>query len=155
MNLDDRFWNKVRKGGQAQCWEWIGNRSQGGTGYGQFSVGNKLHGAHRVIWMATYGPILPGRHVLHHCDNKACVKPDHLYLGTKRDNALDMGRRSGFHNAKLTDDSVRQLRHLAGTGIPASRLADTFGISPAHARKVVSGRAKAHVSAGPDAEGTR
>lgn len=82
-----RFWSKVRKGDG--CWEWQAKRFD--NGYGSFAVSrNKNQGAHRVAWELTNGPIPAGMSVLHHCDNRPCVRPDHLFLGTQLDNMRDM-----------------------------------------------------------------
>jgi hypothetical protein len=85
--LGVRFWTKVEK--SASCWLWIASRD--GNGYGTFwnIDQRRLDRAHRVAWEMTYGPIPNGLHVLHHCDVPPCVRPDHLWLGSHRDNMLD------------------------------------------------------------------
>ena len=89
---ETRFWAQVQKG--AECWEWVGCRLW--NGYGQIKVGGKKTKAHRYSWQLHYGDI--SGLVLHKCDNPACVRPDHLYLGDQKDNARDRDTRgrNGF-----------------------------------------------------------
>ena len=59
------------------------------AGYGQKQIGSKVQYAHRIAWQLNEGPIPKGLCVLHRCDNRRCVRPSHLFLGTKKDNAID------------------------------------------------------------------
>ena len=86
------FWAKVRK--TIGCWEWCGSRK---GRYGNLTVKRKNVLAHRFAWEITFGPIPRGLFVCHHCDNKKCVRPDHLFLGTHNDNMHDMVIK-GRHN---------------------------------------------------------
>ena len=107
--LVDRFWKKVRKGeGREDCWEWTAARIKssrtGELGYGAITVGSKrdktkrTEYAHRLSWIINYGEISDGLSVLHQCDNPACVRPDHLFLGTTKDNAVDMANKDRWRN---------------------------------------------------------
>lgn len=83
------------------CWEWSGCRTNGG--YGRFGRSRRLGWilAHRMSWILAHGEIPPDMCVCHKCDNRICVKPDHLFLGTKQDNIKDCitkGRRSRHAN---------------------------------------------------------
>lgn len=96
-SVDVRFWEKVSR--SSKCWEWTASKDS--CGYGLFRVSHteNMRRAHRVAWTLENGEIPDGLHVLHRCDNPACVRPSHLFLGTHRDNMLDMhakGRGRGF-----------------------------------------------------------
>ena len=110
-----RFWKYANQSNG--CWLWTGCICQG-TGYPLIreSVTNKPLGAHRMSWRLHYGPIPKGQSVLHKCDVRHCVNPDHLFLGTQRDNVLDMvsknrqakGEENG--NRKLNQAQVDEIR---------------------------------------------
>jgi hypothetical protein len=83
----DRFWRKVER--TKDCWIWIGARTSKGYGRLHFGSRNQSQRAHRLSYMMEYGAIPRGMIVLHKCDNPPCVRPDHLMLGTPKDNSLD------------------------------------------------------------------
>lgn len=89
IDLENRFWSKVEK--TDNCWNWVGGTSGKKGGYGAIRLPGRKggkHGAHRVSWFIAYG-YMPDLHVLHKCDNKKCVRPSHLFLGTNQDNIND------------------------------------------------------------------
>jgi hypothetical protein len=128
------------------CWEWIGNLNN--DGYGRISIGNVGHKAHRVAWSLVHGPIADGMCVLHRCDNRSCVRPSHLFLGTQADNNRDMAAKGrakagqiAFGEAsrlsKLTSDAVRRIRTSAA---PRRALAAEFGVTRYTIRDIQVGR---------------
>lgn len=141
-----RFWRRVHK--TEGCWIWPTlNRA----GYGKFQVCGKLLLAHRVAWQLSNGDadLDPHAMICHHCDNPACVRPDHLFLGDARANAADreakgrsasrVGEKNG--RAKLTWEQVNAIRELALLqDVSASVLAARFGVSKGTVTDIVSGR---------------
>jgi len=157
--LETRFWEKVRfcGAGPSDCWEWDG--AYFGNGYGFLNVGSKAdgsrrpEGAARIAWKLTNGELPPGMSVLHRCDNPRCVRPDHLFIGTQRDNMRDMaskGRASykGTSNAggkngrsRLTEEQVAKIRsrYVEG-GVTQRALAAEYGVSQGAIWMALAGR---------------
>lgn len=125
------FWDRVSKGDG--CWEWQGARD--GAGYGALSVNGRVEVATRFAWEITHGPIAPGLVVRHKCDNPPCVRPDHLELGTPKDNQQDKAQRGRSargeknHLARMTVALVGEVRRLAATGVSISEIERRTGIS--------------------------
>ena len=88
------FWDYVVKRHEQGCWTWTAPRLRGGYGL----WGRKL--AHRQSWELANGPIPDGLWILHHCDNKPCVNPGHLYAGTRMDNTRDAVDRGRVHSPR-------------------------------------------------------
>lgn len=107
-----RFWSKVQKSEDPEgCWLWTGALNE--KGYGFFKVEPKQLKAHRFAYEQFVGPIPEGLQVNHHCDNPACVRPDHLYVGTQQENRQDAVRRgrtaTGERNGMYTCPESRTL----------------------------------------------
>lgn len=94
MTVEERFLEKVRKVTN-RCWLWTGGKGKRKDGLmsGRFWMDGKLWMASRASWELHYGPIPDGLCVCHHCDNPLCVRPDHLFLGTQKDNMQDASRK--------------------------------------------------------------
>mgnify|MGYP002136427592 CR=1 FL=1 len=95
-----RFWAKVQK--TDGCWEWAGTKLPSGYGQLERADGGKRMYAHRFSYLIHYGDFDRSLYVLHRCDNPSCVKPDHLFLGTARDNLLDASSKGRHYNTKKT-----------------------------------------------------
>ncbi len=145
--LAERFWEKCdRTGGPDSCWPWLGCISRGG--YGRLTLDGRTSAAHRVSWQITHtAPIAPGIDVCHKCDNRPCVNPAHLFLGTRADNMADMkakGRgncaRGERHNkAKLTREKVADIRARFASGESKKSLAKAFGVTRRNVKLIVEG----------------
>lgn len=135
------------------CHEWMGSVDRGG--YGQIGLGSGGVGkTHRVAYETAHGPIPARMHVLHQCDNRRCVRVDHLFLGTNNDNVADRhakGRTlkgSETASAKLNETSVKAILALSTDGrFTQQALADLFGVSGSCINLVVSRKTWKHVNA--------
>lgn len=107
----DKFWRRVDIRIPEACWNW--KSSFKSNGYGIIKVNGKTLSAHRMAWEISYGPIPEGMLVLHKCDNSACVNPDHLYLGTYKDNKRDtIERNPAGTGAKLHKGEIELIKIL-------------------------------------------
>lgn len=139
--LRERFEAKFQR--TDGCWNWLGalGGGKGGGRYGHIRHEGKPVNAHRVSYMLYRGAIPDGMHVLHRCDNPACVNPEHLFLGTHLDNMRDMyskGRRqaaTGLRNgaAKLDSEGIQR---ILGSNLPSLKLAPLVGVSASRIRQI-------------------
>ncbi len=154
LSVELRFWRAVRIH-RVGCWEW--NLALNPNGYGKVQIKRAGHvvaiAAHRISYELMIGQIPAGLCVCHHCDNPACVRPDHLFLGTQMDNMKDMqakGRSSGAvgelnPHAKLNADSVRAIRLRLANGEGRESLAREFGVKNWAIRRIELGRTWRHL----------
>ena len=152
LTLRERFLTKVCPDASSGCWLWQGEVRP--DGYGVTSLDGRELRAHRVAWMLFRGEIAPGVVVCHKCDVRACVNPEHLFLGTVADNSQDMlnkGRSSRgerHHSAKLTEDQVSRIKTMLAEGrLYISEIAREFGVTPSTIQGIKQGKSWRRVAA--------
>jgi hypothetical protein len=147
-----RFWRQVEI--TDGCWIWKGYRNP--LGYGRMRVhglGKAMILAHHISYEIHHGPVPDGGWVLHHCDNPPCVRPDHIYLGTPKQNSQDAVSRGrwadlrGENNnfARLTETSVREIKRRIAEGERCAAIARAFGVSYGAIYEIIKGRNWSHV----------
>ena len=160
-NSSVRFWSRITK--TDKCWVWKG--SVNGCGYGKMMLEGKIHLAHRISWKFHHGK-WPKLCVCHHCDNRLCVNPNHLFEGTRADNTRDAflkgrlasGIRSGRYTkpertargvditrSVLDDDKVRFIRSEY-KNIGPFKIAKKLGVNYTCVYKVYKGETWKHVN---------
>lgn len=129
------------------CWLWTGCRDK--DGYGHFAMNGATVKAHRASYILANGPITEGLHILHSCDNPSCVRPDHLYAGTRSQNMQDMVNRNrrmdlggeSNGNARLSNRDAEEVRKIYATGnFTQQMLAVKFNVSPATISNIVTNK---------------
>jgi transposase-like protein len=142
-SIRDRF-NDSYRIDENGCWIWVKGYAGGKTGrYGMLRLpSGKAISAHRLSYELHNGPISePGLLVCHRCDVTGCVNPSHLFLGTSKDNSLDMMAKGRFHGPrKITSLDVEEIRNSC---VSSSELAAKFGIGRSHVWRIRTGRANA------------
>lgn len=128
------------------CWDW--NKKEHHSGYCYMNYDGKNIGIHRISWMLYNGMIPNDMSVLHKCDNRKCSNPQHLFLGTNKDNIIDMdkkGRRNPVKgeahvNSKLTIEKVKKIKELLNLGVPISRISKDYSMSATAISAIKAGR---------------
>jgi len=156
--FEDRFWAAVIKTDKCWFFQNIGRR-----GYGKILANGKHVRAHRLSWELHFGPVPSGMIVCHHCDNPACVRPDHLFLGTHAHNAADRNRkgrtsrgsdtapknpmRGEWHlNAVFKNaDIIRIRERYAAGGISQQTIADHYGVLQSTISSIITRRTWKHI----------
>ncbi len=152
-----RFWSKVDQspghGPKGTCWKW--KAAPNSSGYGRLAVRGVRHYAHRLSYSIHHGAVPDGKFVCHHCDNRVCVNPHHLFAGTHTDNMRDMwakgrgdrvkrprGERNG--TSKLSEGDVVAMRRDRSEGATLSDLARRFGVTESNASSICRGKTWTH-----------
>ncbi len=138
QTIEERFWAKVDRSGD--CWEWTASIDE--FGYGYFRVGDNMSRAHRVSADIAGMEIPAGMCVLHTCDKPPCVRPDHLFVGSRDDNAKDRNKKKrqssglshsaacrGSSRSVLSDSDILEIRGLCGKGAMQKDIASEYGVS--------------------------
>lgn len=157
--LHIRYERHIDRNGPNGCWIWTGSGNK--AGYGQFRIGRSNQGnpvisVHRWSYEHHKGPIPEGQIVRHRCDNPRCSNPEHLVLGTHKDNSDDKLARNpnvrGYkrppmsRQRKLTDEQVRKIKHLLKINMfKVETLAEFFGVGVSAIYSIRSGRTKSLV----------
>lgn len=158
----EKFFRNVKKS-PSGCWEWVG--TFGSTGYGFFYMGPHWPGGYKGIGahVASYALFIAhcpkGLYVCHHCDNKACVNPEHLFIGTAKENMRDArqkgrlptpeqlsqtlkkraSRGEGHYKSNLRSEEVLKIVELSNQQVPAKEIAKTFHIKREQVYKILRG----------------
>ena len=156
---DKKFWQNVNvTDNQEDCWEW--QKGKYGNGYGQVNINGIKWYSHRFVFWITFGylPELP-RQVNHHCDNRCCCNPNHLYDGTPLDNTRDMlnrgrnrcGSATGSENrmAKLIERDIPKIRRMIVCGYTLEYIGNVFGVTDDTICMINTGKTWTHVPRTP------
>jgi hypothetical protein len=140
MTPEQRFEKQLIPEPNTGCWVWLGFINQGG--YGRFFYQGKMYSAHRISYLFFKGHIPDGLFVCHSCDNRWCVNPDHLWLGTRTDNTNDMWAK-GRHlvkKRKLSFKIACDIREGKYAGMTQKQIADMFGTTQVCISQVILGK---------------
>lgn len=134
-----RFWDKVNKKQDIDCWEWIGHRNH--KGYGLVNRNGVVSGAHRLAYTLINGSIPDGMEVMHKCDNRACCNPSHLQVGTHKENIIDCVTKGRRFGQVLTQELVDKIRAMyLRDGIKQIDISRILGIKKATISSAIIGK---------------
>lgn len=157
--IEQRFWTKVDKKGDDECWPWTAYRNGGdspdkGTNSGRVRFKGQIYTASRVAYILTFGEIDSDKYVCHHCDNPPCCNPKHLFVGTPKENtqdAIKKGRitfRNGedVNTSKLTPEKVSEIRTLYSIGNKTlGQLSIDYSVSVSSIFQIVKRKSWKHI----------
>lgn len=142
--IEERFWSWVCKRSMNECWYWDGHRYP--NGYGQFHIERKPVYAHRFSWEVVHKRSIPvGMCILHTCNNKRCVNPYHLKLGTQAENISDYISEHGYNmrsgkQSKFYDGEIWLIKRLSISGISRVIISQMFRCSSSYISNIAAGR---------------
>lgn len=158
-SLASRFWAQVSPEPTSGCWLWAGSLAC--DGYGKISVGGSSSRSHRnvpathIALLIVGRPVSRGMFACHKCDNRACVNPDHLFVGSCRDNVRDAllkGRRLAVGNvgaanpkSKLSAGDIPEIRRLIAERVSAAKIGARFGVHAQSIHQIAWGITWRHV----------
>lgn len=142
----ERFHAHYERRGDDECWLWTGPKKP--NGYGAVLMGDRTTPhlqAHRVAYELAFGLIGSGLCVCHRCDQRNCVNPKHLFLGTNSDNMRDAAAKGRLSvpkpkSRKVSDDQVAEIRALVASGLSQRIVRERFGLSSAFISQVIAGK---------------
>lgn len=140
IKLQERLFKKTKE--ENGCWIWMKGKDL--YGYGRTTIKNTSISAHRASWIAWKGDIPDKIYVLHKCDNPQCINPDHLFLGTQKDNMKDMiskkrdlkakGENSG--TSKLKNEQIEQIEQIRESIKSSYDISKDFNVSASNIRAI-------------------
>jgi len=129
------------------CWVW--SKSLSKTGYGDMCVyKEKSHAAHRWSYLVFNGEIPKGKLVCHSCDNRSCVNPEHLFLGTHKENCLDMHKKGRWCDrkgekhplSKFIDKDIKYIFKLNRSGLSQTQIGNKLGVNQSVISRILNNK---------------
>lgn len=150
-----RFWNRVDVRGPNECWVWLGSVCGSKSIYGNVAYHGRLQKSHRVAYELMHGLIPKGMCACHHCDNRLCCNPSHIFIGTQKDNVRDMMQKGRDGHgvlrgeespvSKYTSRQAMQVKRLRLKGVSQKQIAVRTGVSKTAVGAICQGRVWRHV----------